>query len=444
MTNITFYRGLRTIGGTLVGVETENTRCFFDFGYIVNDRLDPKISERKGHIVSDKIRLGLCADIDGIYAKEEISDLLIKGFDNEGKKTFFLISHMHIDHMQGLGMLDQEIPVYMSKESLTLYKELGRQGEYDYRMHENCVAMEYDIPLIIGDITVTAAKIDHDIIGACGFLIKTEEGDIAYTGDYRLHGYHPEYTREFAKKAADTDVLITEGVTVSFDDVDMLALDQTENQTENVCRTEYDLLDEVKNIAKDVTKLLVINPYNRNVERVYRIAEMLKKAGRTLLMDSVQAAYVAVFYPDFEISVYEPTAGEENQFLKVTREELKEHPEKYVLQLAYENMYELLDLDTEGGIYMHCDGAPLGAYDPSFEKMKSLIEMLGMEYRYMGLGGHAKPASLKEILDTIKAVNLVPLHSFRPEQVVCAYSKQILPKTNQTFSLENHQLKACE
>ena len=37
------------------------------------------------------------------------------------------------------------------------------------------------------------------------------------------------------------------------------------------------------------------------------------------------------------------------------------------------------------------DGAPLGAYDPSFAKMKEFLEVCGIAYDYKGLGGHAKP-----------------------------------------------------
>ena len=39
MTTLTFYNGLREIGGTFVVVETDEARCMFDFGFAVMDRL---------------------------------------------------------------------------------------------------------------------------------------------------------------------------------------------------------------------------------------------------------------------------------------------------------------------------------------------------------------------------------------------------------------------
>ena len=46
MTTLTFYNGLREIGGTFVVVETDEARCMFDFGFAVMDRMDNKIAVR--------------------------------------------------------------------------------------------------------------------------------------------------------------------------------------------------------------------------------------------------------------------------------------------------------------------------------------------------------------------------------------------------------------
>ena len=43
MTKISFFNGLKEIGGTFVAIETENTKCMFDFGFAVAGRMDAKI-----------------------------------------------------------------------------------------------------------------------------------------------------------------------------------------------------------------------------------------------------------------------------------------------------------------------------------------------------------------------------------------------------------------
>jgi mRNA degradation ribonuclease J1/J2 len=445
MTRIGFFNGLKEIGGTFVAVETESARCMFDFGFAVADRLDAKIRLRNHHCTSDHVRLGVLAAADGIYEQEAADELGLLAYQKTKQECFFVISHMHIDHMGGLGMLHPDLPVYMSEDSKTLYERLAENGEAEVRKHKNCIGVAYGEPFTVGDITVTAIPVDHDVIGACGFLITTPDGSIAYTGDYRFHGFHPDRTEAFAQAVKGVDVLITEGVTVSFEDVDMLTLTEPETPP----RTENDLQEEIAQLAREEEGLLVVNPYNRNVERLHHLIHTLAKENRTLVMDGIQADYVAAFYPEDEICVYQETAATDRipgktlpaSFRIVTKEELLSNPGQYVLQQDYADLYELLDLKTVVSRYIHIDGAPLGSYDPSFQKLHSLLEYLGIPYDLRGLGGHSAPYYLKHMVDTVAPKTLIPLHSFRPEQVNSRHAKhRILPEFGDWFALKNGAL----
>ena len=249
-------------------------------------------------------------------------------------------------------------------------------------------------------------------------------------------------------------MVITEGVTASFEDIDMLSLEKPAEPD----RTEEGLQEELHAAAQEDNGLIVVNPYNRNVERVHRMINTFKSNGRTLVLDPVQADYVAAFYPEDEIAVYEQTYNEacsdssvvtENKpricregipagWKTVSREELLKNPSKYALQLDYADMYELTDLKDVISRYIHMDGAPLGAYDPSFAKMKEFLEVCGIAYDYKGLGGHAKPYYLRTMLDTIEPKTLIPLHSFRPEQVNTAKAgTRILPEYGDVYELKD-------
>ena len=141
MTTLTFYNGLREIGGTFVVVETDEARCMFDFGFAVMDRMDDKIAVRYNECAADYARLGVLASQDGIYDEETAKTLGLVSFENDKKKNFFVISHMHIDHMGGLGMLDQNLPVYMSEDSLKLYRRLEACGDIQVKGHKNCIGI---------------------------------------------------------------------------------------------------------------------------------------------------------------------------------------------------------------------------------------------------------------------------------------------------------------
>ena len=428
MTKMSFFNGLKEIGGTFVAIETDKAVCMFDFGFAVQKNVDGKIFRRKKSFAADYIRLGMLTPFDGIYDEKTAKKTGLKAYGQTDKKTFFVISHMHIDHMGGLGSLAKEVPVYMSEDSLKLYNRLAENDDIQDAFHENCIGIPYGEKFSVEDITVEVIQIDHDVIGACGFLISTPDGKVCYTGDYRFHGYHPENTREFANKCKGADYLITEGVSLSFDDVDILSLEEPEKDD----KTEYGLLNKMTELSQSEKGLIVINPYNRNVERIHNLINTLAKSGRKLVLDKVAADYVYSFYPEDEIYVYAPTSKrlkDYDNFKLVHRKEIKENPEKYCLQLDYQNQFELLDLKKIVSLYVHMDGAPLGDYDPSFAKMLGFLEMLKIPYSNIGLSGHAKPYYIRWMIDTISPKALIPLHSFRPEQVNSKnIGKRILPE----------------
>ena len=141
MTKITFYKGLRVIGGTFVSVETDRAVCMFDFGFTVSDRADESIRLRPDHIPQDYVRAGMLPAADGIYEPQAAADLGLVPYGETEKPHFFMISHMHIDHMGGLDMLDPRIPVYMTEESETLYRRLAAQSDLTFREHPSCIGV---------------------------------------------------------------------------------------------------------------------------------------------------------------------------------------------------------------------------------------------------------------------------------------------------------------
>lgn len=436
MVKLKFYNGLREIGGTFVKTETEKAVCMFDFGFAVSNCSDPAVKMRKDNFTEDYINFGLLPKVDGIYQENTAKKLNLKPYSAADKPHFFFISHMHIDHMGGLDMLHPDIPVYMSEDSLKLYRRLCAQKDIVWREHPNCIGIPYGESFTVEDITCKVIAIDHDIVGACGCLISTPEGSICYTGDYRFHGFHPEKTENFAAECKNANLLITEGVTVSNSDVDMLSLAHPEDNI----TSEYTLISQIEKAAQESDGMFVVNLYNRNVERVHNFVSALSNLNRKLVLESQTADYLNAFYPDDDIYVYLPTCNADcvqNKYHIVTREDILNNPSEYVLQLDYSNHCELFDLKDVCKLYIHCDGVPLGSYDPSFAKLQNLLARHNIPYRHINTGGHAYPFFIKKLIDTIKPKVLIPLHSYRPEQVNSySVSKRILPNPNEEFILK--------
>ena len=441
MTTVRFRKGLDTIGGTFIEIETQQAKCMFDFGYTsATGVIDEEARSWKKRRAFEMVSLGLLAETDGIYQEADAKRLGLKPYDapDMDQESFFLLSHMHIDHMGAINMLAPEIPVYMSKESLQMYTALTEEDQE--HAHSACIGLEPFVSATIGDITVQPVPIDHDIVGATGFLITTPDGTICYTGDYRLHGFHPEYTKKFAEVCKGVDLLITEGTTASFqDEIDMIGLTQPQPH-----RTEYDLIREIESLVKETQGLLVMNCYNRNVERMHALTQIAKEAGKTFVTDDETVRLLRAFYPNDEVAVYDMILKEgvntaktvpEGYELVSTRDMLA-NPKAYILHLGFQDIYLLCGLAHVIGLYAHFDGVPLGEYDVRYQKMKSILSQLGIEYRNLALGGHATPYDLRTVIDEISPRVLVPIHSARPWNVNSkSCEHRFLPKTDDVLLL---------
>ena len=441
MTTIRFRKGTETIGGTFIEIETPVAKCMFDFGYTsATGVIDEASRSWRKRRAFEMVSLGLLAEADGIYQEADARRLGLKPYGDSAmdKECFFLLSHMHIDHMGALNMLAPEIPVYMSKESLQMYATLTEDNQE--LAHPGCIGMEPFVSVTIGDITVLPIPIDHDILGALGFLITTPNGTICYTGDYRLHGFHPEYTKGFAETCKGADVLITEGTTASFyDELDMVSLTAPEPH-----RTEYDLQKEMATLICETSGLLVMNCYNRNVERMHSLAGSIKAAGKTFVTDDETARLLKAFYPEDEVTVYDQILKQGQNESKtisagyklVSTGDMLSAPNQYVLHLGFSDIYNLCGLAHVVSVYVHFDGVPLGEYDSRYQKMHNILKQLGIDYKNLALGGHASPYDLRTVIDAIAPRVLVPIHSYKPWNVASTHcERRFLPKTDEMLVL---------
>lgn len=450
MTKLHFYKGLRTIGGTVVEIETDKARCLFDFGLIFQNIWEDLREGREEVTLTDYLKLGILPAVEGIYDEKELKDYPLKPWRVEDKPVFFLISHMHIDHMEALGFLAEDIPVFMTEDSFLLYGGLKETGEISYRFKEGCIGLRENILYQIEDIHIRLLGTDHDVPGACGFEIRTDEGNIAYTGDLRLHGFHPEAALKFAKEVKGGDILITEGVTASFMEGEWEEC-QAESLPLNGMTSEDALIEEIKEVLKEETGITAINLYERNIERAYNLLRELKKEGIRIVWEPLMAYYIHLFYPTETLYVYEPLLGEYGQgglpdflyMVPVTKEELQEQTgsEKFLMQLFFKHTFYLLDLDYQNMLYIHSNGVPLGDYDPAYNKLMDFLERFHIRYQYLGRGGHAYPGDLKYLLEEISPKYLVPLHSLKPEKVKCREGIRILPREGSVYLFNAHILK---
>lgn len=458
---IVFYEGLKG-SGVVASISYGKSRVIFDFGAPFNPMTQPydgQVERRSKAWVKDAIRLGQIPAIDGVFSEKDLGqNSKIRTYEQSDLTTGVIISHLHLDHMSGIGMVHPEIPVYLHRDAYRLQmllNEIGESvGDRDYS------PVELYKPFQIGEIKVTAYFSDHPCAGAVGYLIEPPDGKYYYSGDIRMHGNRLEKVIEDMKKIEEeqVDVLILETTTMSpsmFERASVEPLRPSLDIPEGMT-SEKILLDQVKDDLLNSKELGIFNIYHRDMELIKGLFDIAEQTNREIVFEP-KTAYVvmnmlnrcpAVFIPDQE--EYENNSSK--YFLEVMAktpkivktEEICAFPGRYFLQNSYANILELFDLPTKGARYYHLYGEPLVKGGKAYENMMRVLNSTGTDFAAFAnlyCYNHAYPNNLLYMANTIKAKNLIGVHSSNPEKLVCEFSKQVLPKKGEVYQLENGDLK---
>ncbi len=450
-TTLTFYGGLRTIGGTVISLQYDDSRIIFDFGFVYspeNNIFDRQIKPRKNSVVKDYLKLGLIPSIDGVYNKEDLPEhSSIIPADTYTGNTTVLISHLHLDHMGAMGLINPSVPVYMTEDSLHLYQTLDVIGEgvQGNRGYSSC---KYNQPFTVGKITITPIQVDHDVLGACAFHIQTPDGAILYTGDLRMHGAHPERIQAFIQKAKEIgfDAVIMEGTTLSSEEELAEEMLVAKKELPEDLVTETMIPVKMTEVLKETKGIGIFNIYHRNIDRIRGVLQAGIETGRKVVLEAGTAQIALNHLGAQNFLVFEseeirqsPVPEWQSQLFDKTStisyKQINQNPGQYFVQNSYDHSLELFDLNVENGVYLHSNGVPLGSFDPAYHNLERVLQNIGLERVSIGTGGHAIPQNLSYIVEELDPATLIPLHSFHPERLQPKNGMQLLPQYGKTYLL---------
>ena len=425
-TTITFYNGLNTIGGPMIEVAYRKSHILFDLGEVYRPELNLP-DEKYQTLVNNQ----LIGDVPNFYDPE----LTGQPLDHERwTHAAAYMSHLHLDHSKAMNFLAPEIPLYAGPITAKMLPALNEKGDFllPAAGHESSytrpiIAAQYQKPIEVGDITMTVWPSDHDAYGATGLIVKTPDLAIAYTGDIRLHGYHPDWVKKFLTAAKECDVLITEATGFSWPE------EKHEESSEEFTgpKNEAELTAQIIQLQNDNPKRQVtFNTYPTNVERLLRIISdsprrvVLHAARAHLLKESLNKDFSYYYLPG------------EQKFADL-KPELAVHYEK-LLNDDHEFLWQAVaDFDQlqKGGLYIHSNAEPLGDFDPAYQPFMQKLADQEIEVQTLRCSGHADEKELAQIIDMVQPPTLIPVHTLHPELVENPYGKRILPKRNQTITL---------
>lgn len=411
-TRITFHSGILTIGGTVVEINYQGSRVFFDFGTEFRPEL-----KLKNELLDTLIENRLVPELD-IYDQ-------VFGYPVNSENTAVFLSHCHLDHTRMINYLDDSIPLYALNETKELIELLNQDNTFvlpainkDYTTRA-IIGVEPKVSVKVGAIELIMYRVDHDAYGACGMLIKTPDLTIGYTGDLRLHGFDSQDTVYFCEKAKKCDILIMEGVSISFND-------SGEKNAERFTAESVLVKWLVDYVDSNSDKQITFNAYMANVKR---FANIIKEVKRTVVVKE-KMAYILKSLLNLDC-YYQKDPNKDWQMdpkFAIDISEKTNNYQKYLWQIEdYED-----DLVT-GGVYIHCDASPLGTFDPYYAVFKEKFLQRGIDFKHLGCSGHAVPADLAAIIEMIQPKILVPIHSLRPELLLNPFGEVHLPKRGETL-----------
>ncbi len=450
---ICFWGGLGTIGGTKVVIQDAGYRVMLDFGLAYapgEDYYDQRLRPQPETVLSEYLALGYAPPLPGLYhpALPDGGAALPAGPARGPADTAVFISHLHLDHCALIDLIAPGIPVYMHAEAVRMALALRAINAdptvgpaRDYR------PFEWEMAVQVGPMRVTPLAVDHDIPGASGFLVETRAGTVAFTGDLRCHGAHPDRTAAFVARAraAQPLALIIEGT----------RLGEAERGSLQPPVAEPELAPRLHALLNAGPVPAFISLYPRNVERITALATAAQAAGRTLALAPASAelyarcggalSAVALYLTATERTAlaqdrapaWLATFAGEADIPVVGATEVAAEPGHWLAQLTYPGLGELASLRPgPGALFIHAGGEPLGRFDPAFARMEMWLRRFGVTRVGLSATGHASPGDLQQMAADIAPRVLIPVHSLRPELLQVPGMPRLLPEHGAVYRLD--------
>lgn len=403
---IKILQGANTIGGNIVLIEGLYNRLILDFGLpltdVNGDSLDLKL---ENHNLEQYL-----PDIPDLYC------------ENQAKRTLLFLSHAHPDHYALIRFLHPDIPIYCNKITKELIQKTSKllyKNKYD-----NLNLLEISKSIETEEFLIEIFDVNHSIAGSSAFKITDKQTleTLLYCGDIRLHGrINPDFESFFGENH-NVDFLIIEGTTLSRKSLDL--------------KTELDIENELAMYFKQ-NKLNLVSFSPLNIDRMISVYNAAKNVGKILVVDPYTAYIIGennkINYNSDNLEIF--CIGDSNTKAifaekyyrkifgknKIAKEDLIRQPEKYVIKDSWaisEFLSKYHNLNNANLIYSYWSG-----YMDSkrFHWTKYLSQIVQIH-----TSGHIDEENLINFVKKINPKKISPIHTISVKRFEQLFGEKVV------------------
>ncbi len=449
--NIKFYGGVDEIGGNRILVEDASSRIFLDYGMsfsrhqkFFEEYLKPRYASAG---LKDLLRLNLVHYLPGIY-RSDLLKLMRKEPHSKPSFNAVILSHIHLDHSALISLLDERIPIVCSKTTQAYAKALLEVGTrsleteiYNFKrrplyntrdepVDRQFIFHESGKEMKIGKISITPCAVDHSVLGATAYILRTSGGTIVYTGDLRFHGKLAKLSEKFAESAAkaEPNIMLCEGTRI----------DETENASEDYVRTHA-----VKT-TKESKGLIIADFAFRDLTRLTTFYEIAKETDRKLVISKRDAYLIEALSKVADIPFPLPSPQDKNIMIYIDRkstgtyndrdydkwerpyleasnairaEQVHKEEKHLIIHLTFFDINELVDIDPSPNVaYIHSASEPHNEEQATDEqRLNNWLDYFHVKKYHYHASGHASGTDIRRLVEQVKPKVLMPIHTEHKE-----------------------------
>ena len=196
-------------------------------------------------------------------------------FENKDRIAGVFLTHGHADAIGALPYLlaETKVPVFGSELTIELAK-LFVKGNDTVKKFNDFHVIDEDTEIDFGGTVVSFFKTTHSIPESLGIVLKTSEGNIVYTGDFKFDQTASQsYATDFARLVE----IGREGV--------LALLSDSANADSNIqVASESEVAKEISNTIGDWEGRVIVAAVASNLSRIQQVFEAAARTGRRVVL----------------------------------------------------------------------------------------------------------------------------------------------------------------